>query len=58
MIKAVLFDFDGTLLDRDTSVQSFINTQYERFIEELHHVPKQLYCSRFIELDQRGCMER
>ncbi len=30
MIKAVLFDFDGTLLDRDASVERFIHFQYGR----------------------------
>lgn len=27
MIKAILFDLDGTLLDRDTSIQNFIANQ-------------------------------
>ncbi|MCR8847472.1 HAD-IA family hydrolase [Rossellomorea sp. SC111] len=54
MIKAVLFDLDGTLLNRDASVQVFITNQYERLYHWLHHIPKDLYTSRFIELDQRG----
>jgi FMN phosphatase YigB (HAD superfamily) len=29
MIKAVLFDLDGTLLDRDESVKKFIDCQYD-----------------------------
>ena len=54
MFKAVLFDLDGTLLNRDKSVELFINHQYERLHEILTHIPKEQYVSRFIELDQRG----
>ncbi|CAM5214268.1 Phosphoglycolate phosphatase [Ureibacillus acetophenoni] len=54
MIKAVLFDLDGTLLNRDESVKLFIENQYNRLIEFLSHIPKEMYVSRFIELDSRG----
>ncbi|KIY23474.1 MULTISPECIES: HAD family hydrolase [Mesobacillus] len=54
MIKAVIFDLDGTLLNRDASVLKFIENQYERFNGGLDHIPKELYISRFIELDCRG----
>ncbi|MGM9946017.1 MAG: HAD family hydrolase [Lysinibacillus sp.] len=54
MIKAVLFDLDGTLLNRDASVQCFIENQYERFIKHLKHIPKEVYVERFITLDNRG----
>ena len=54
MIKAVLFDLDGTLLDRDQSLQRFVNDQYERLYEFLSHIPKEQYVSRFIQLDKRG----
>ena len=54
MIKAVLFDLDGTLLNRDASVQCFVENQYERFIEHLKHIPKEVYVERFITLDNRG----
>lgn len=54
MIKAVLFDLDGTLLNRDASVASFIAGQYERLRPSLGHIPKALYMERFIDLDQRG----
>ena len=54
MIKAVLFDLDGTLLDRDQSLQLFINDQYERLNAFLSHIPKEKYVSRFIQLDKRG----
>lgn len=54
MIQAVLFDLDGTLLNRDASVVSFIDDQYERMHQSLGHIPKELYAERFIELDRRG----
>ena len=54
MIKAVLFDLDGTLLNRDASVVSFIHDQYGRLGRFLGHIPEQVYAERFIELDRRG----
>ncbi len=54
MIKAVIFDFDGTLLNRDESVRKFINNQYDRLNKWLSHMSKEKYTTRFIELDNRG----
>lgn len=54
MIKAVIFDLDGTLLDRDASLALFIGDQYERLKEQLGHIPKLQFTERFIELDARG----
>lgn len=54
MIQAVLFDLDGTLLNRDVSLKGFINNQYERLKECIGHIPKDQYIARFIELDKRG----
>ncbi len=54
MIKAVLFDLDGTLLNRDASVEKFIAIQYDRLINNLKHIPKKDYIARFIELDCHG----
>ena len=54
MIKAILFDLDGTLLDREASVEQFISTQYNRFTLAQYCIPKENYISRFIELDCRG----
>lgn len=54
MIGAVLFDLDGTLLDRDASVYSFVQSQYQRFRNALVHVPEEDYISRFIVLDAHG----
>lgn len=54
MIKAVIFDLDGTLLNRDSSVRSFIDQQYERLKPHLSHILKETYVRRFIELDNHG----
>ncbi len=54
LIKAVLFDLDGTLLNRDESVKVFIERQYDRLSKAVGHIPKEKYVSRFIELDNRG----
>jgi putative hydrolase of the HAD superfamily len=54
MVKSVLFDLDGTLLDRDASVEQFIAVQHGRLSAHLSHIPKIDYVTRFIELDCRG----
>lgn len=54
MIKAIIFDLDGTLLNRDASIEMFVDCQYDRLNIELGHIPKDTYIKRFIELDQRG----
>ncbi len=53
MIQAVIFDLDGTLLDRDSSLKSFVAAQWER-LPALKQISKQNYIQRFIELDNRG----
>lgn len=54
MIKTVIFDLDGTLLNRDESVKLFINAQYDRLNKVVGHIPRENYVTRFIELDSRG----
>ncbi|PEM28139.1 HAD family hydrolase [Bacillus wiedmannii] len=54
MIQAVLFDLDGTLLDRRQSLEQFIYDQYNRFSSHLMSIEKTEYCSRFLELDNNG----
>ena len=54
MIKAAIFDLDGTLLNRDESIRMFINRQYDRLNPILSHIPKNEYVKRFIELDEHG----
>lgn len=52
-IHAVLFDLDGTLLDRDSSLLKFVRDQYHRY-SELQIVDKEVFIQRFIELDHHG----
>lgn len=54
MVQSVLFDLDGTLLDRDTSIEQFISAQYNRLAIHLSHIPKIDYVTKFIELDCQG----
>ncbi|MGP4042639.1 HAD family hydrolase [Gracilibacillus sp. D59] len=53
-MKAVFFDLDGTLLDRETSINIFAENQYHRYYKSLRHIDKELYIYRFIELDNGG----
>lgn len=52
-IEAVLFDLDGTLLDRDASLEDFVGCQHERF-PALQAVEREIFVRRFIELDRNG----
>ncbi|MEA3319392.1 MAG: HAD family hydrolase [Bacillota bacterium] len=54
MIRAVIFDLDGTLLNRDVSLEKFVDDQYERCKQAFRHIHKNAYVDRFIELDARG----
>lgn len=53
MIRAVLFDLDGTLLDRDRSLRAFVSEQRARF-PALQRIPEPVYTARFLQLDARG----
>jgi len=53
MIRGVLFDLDGTLLDRERSLRDFLDRQYERF-PVMHSVPKSQFVERFLQLDENG----
>lgn len=54
MIRAVLFDLDGTLFDRDSAVRSLCETQYVLFEPELTAVSRATFVSRLLELDGHG----
>jgi putative hydrolase of the HAD superfamily len=54
MFKAVFFDLDGTLLDRDSSIKHFVSTQYDKYAPNFKNIRKSDYISRFVELDCRG----
>jgi putative hydrolase of the HAD superfamily len=54
VIKAVLFDLDGTLLDRAGSLMAFLASQHERFAQRLGTADLETWRSRFIALDKNG----
>jgi len=53
-IRAVIFDLDGTLLDRHRSFELFVRDQWSRFADALHPVSQDLYAQTLIELDREG----
>lgn len=56
--KAILFDLDGTLYDRDAAVRELIKEQHVHFDAALSHVPRETYVHRFMEFDAHGYIER
>lgn len=54
MIKAILFDLDETLLDRNASILAFLAGQYTRFPTTLAAVPFAHYRDRFQLYDEHG----
>lgn len=58
MIRAILFDLDRTLLDRDSSVRHFVEDQHHRFSSSLAVIPEEEFCGLFEELDQQGYVSK
>ncbi|WP_237736283.1 hypothetical protein [Staphylococcus equorum] len=54
MIKAILFDLDGTILDRPSSLNKFMDYQYDKFINYLNHIDKNTFKSKFINMVMFG----
>ena len=54
MIKAVFFDLDGTLYDRDAFVADLFSYQFEVFRTELNGVGKEQFVQRLLELENHG----
>ncbi len=52
-IDTILFDLDGTLHNREVSLRSFANAQFDTY-KRLIGVDKQTYVNRFISLDAQG----
>jgi putative hydrolase of the HAD superfamily len=53
-IEAVVFDLDGTLLDRRRSFERFVQDQWERHSQVLQRVRRPEYVRTLIELDRDG----
>jgi putative hydrolase of the HAD superfamily len=57
-IQAVVFDLDGTLLDRRRSFERFVRDQWARFAPNLPAVDQEQYVQTLIELDRDGYAPR
>ena len=53
-IEAVVFDLDGTLLDRRRSFERFIRNQWKRFSRYLHAIHPDQYVQTLVGLDRDG----
>ncbi|RBP46412.1 putative hydrolase of the HAD superfamily [Roseimicrobium gellanilyticum] len=54
MIRAVFFDLDRTLLDRDTSFAAFASAQHGRFAHRMPGIDVRTYVDRLVSLDALG----
>jgi len=53
MIKAAIFDLDGTILDRTSSLRYFLQAQYAKFKTDIN-VTEKIFVETFIVYDQNG----
>jgi putative hydrolase of the HAD superfamily len=57
-VQAVVFDLDGTLLDRRHSFERFVRNQWQRFAPVLNAVDREQYVQTLIEVDRDGYAPR
>ena len=57
-VQAVLFDLDGTLLDRRRSFERFVRAQWERFAGALDTVEGEQYVQALVDRDRDGYAPR
>jgi putative hydrolase of the HAD superfamily len=57
-VQAVVFDLDGTLLDRRRSFEAFVRAQWERFAQVLAVVDREQYVQTLIAADGDGYAPR
>jgi putative hydrolase of the HAD superfamily len=57
-IRAVLFDLDGTLYDRDEVVARVAIEQWDAFADRIGDVDRQDFIARTLELDEHGYARR
>jgi putative hydrolase of the HAD superfamily len=58
MIRAVLFDLDGTLYDRDAAMEAFAHEQFSAFKDQLPDLSAPQFLARFLDLDEHGYAKR
>lgn len=54
VIRAVFFDLDGTLYDRDAAILAVARSQYEAFRNDFGDVPQSSFVERLLALDAHG----
>jgi putative hydrolase of the HAD superfamily len=57
-MKAVLFDLDGTLFDRDAAVRDLVEAQYAAFAPTLGTALRSEFVARVLELDDHGYRDK
>ena len=57
-VEAVVFDLDGTLLDRRLSFERFVRDQWTRFSSDLRSIDPEEYVRTVVELDRDGYAPR
>jgi putative hydrolase of the HAD superfamily len=58
MIKAVFFDLDGTLYDRDALICELVADQHAEFTRELRGVSRERFVAGVLEMDDHGYGEK
>ena len=58
MIKAVFFDLDGTLYDRDALVRELVVAQFDAFSGELPGITRERFVSHVLAMDDHGYGEK
>lgn len=58
VIKAVLFDLDGTLLDRQAALEPFLRAQYDRCLSQSENIGYEPFRDRYLQLDECGSTSR
>lgn len=54
-LNGVLFDLDGTLLDRELSLRTFAESQYDRFYRQIGpRLSREAFIAQLIDLDDHG----
>ncbi len=58
MIKAVIFDLDGTLLDRKRSLVRFVQMQHDTHLNGHADIPGEDYIKHFLHYDDNGYVSK
>lgn len=53
-MKAILFDLDGTLFNRDFAIMKFTEMQYDKWTELHSKLTREQYTELFLRLDKNG----